>query len=361
MPCCWQQNECSFKLVFEGSQVRHDLAFNTGYTDKEEIENSITFRKACSCVCMYSANYWKKNADIYKNYLPLELGCQTINFIEEANDILIRANSSLDDRLKAQLLALKFNIAHYGVADYQYTGGKTLADAALQADNLLCAENLPSKKEIKKMIGLLQQLNCQCFWYCPAELAENNESLGQPQCGFEQFGEEESDLDADDTEYLEGIDIDVEGQPLFENTAGNTAVEEESSDVDLAAESEDILENETDFDPAVELSDEEEVIPDLESETDLDDILDTQQLISELQQEAEEISQNIEETILELEGVMQENVVEVDIPMPQLPQSDSQDTPIELPAQPEPLKLQNEDAIIKEAVANLADNLDNEI
>ena len=170
---------CSFKFVFEGSQTRNDLSFLEGFTDREEISNSIAVKKACRCVSLRSMGFWKNHPEIYKDYLPQELGCQMVNFIEDANNIFKKANArNMADQLKAQLLAMKFNLAHFDVGDYEYKPGHTLNSLVAEADALLCQSPAPSRCVLEKIKNLLACLNNLCFRYCPQQIDDELSAFG---------------------------------------------------------------------------------------------------------------------------------------------------------------------------------------
>ncbi len=109
--------------------------------------------------------FWKTHPELYEHYLPQTLGNDSIDTIEEADNVFTDAKAKFMDRmLRAQLLAMKFNIAHFGIGYYEVEEGLTLFDIVAEADELLkqcltpgCPE--VKRKVLKEMKDLLVGLN----------------------------------------------------------------------------------------------------------------------------------------------------------------------------------------------------------
>ena len=129
-------------------------------------------------ICNYSeirsCGYWKTHPNAYKPHLPQTLGGyptdEIVDTVWKADKILTAAcgncgcrcdktDKTMRDKLEGQLLAMKFNIAHFEIGDYLVESeGKTLNEIVAQADDLLRQES-PDPILLEKMKGLLDQLN----------------------------------------------------------------------------------------------------------------------------------------------------------------------------------------------------------
>jgi len=175
---------CNFKFVFDGSQIKNDLPFGQGFTDTEEIVSNFT-AKACCYTEIRSCGYWKTHSDVYKNHLPQALGGyptdQIINTVTKANNVLesgcgncgCDCDKTMKGKLKGQLLAMKFNIAHFGIGGYidDSTTPKTLDDIVSDADNLLRDPNTPNSvlEEMKDLLDYLNNLGQIRFCAAPPD------------------------------------------------------------------------------------------------------------------------------------------------------------------------------------------------
>lgn len=161
---------CNFDFTFFGSQIRHNLPFGMGFNDIEQENNNV---KATIC---YDAEtrtmgYWKTHPNVYKSYLPQYLGCNTtssecvsgyeeINNKTEVDQIFDANNSVMRNKLKKQLLAMKFNIAHFKIGDYiPGTSTESLNQVVANADDLLQQNPEPSSEILEAMKNLLDGLN----------------------------------------------------------------------------------------------------------------------------------------------------------------------------------------------------------
>jgi len=121
--------------------------------------------------CFYgeikSMGFWKNHSENY--VLPQGLGCsEIIDTSEKAAAIFENASAEeMSNMLKAQLLAMKFNIAYFGIGGYTAQGQtQSFNQIVAQADGLLC--NSASKEEMESMKNLLDNLNnLERFIYCP--------------------------------------------------------------------------------------------------------------------------------------------------------------------------------------------------
>lgn len=115
-------------------------------------------------ICGYSEmrtmGYWKNHPNIYMHYLPQYLDNETIESHQEVQDVFDADNSIMRNKLMKQLLAMKFNIAHFGIGEYLVESeGKTLNEIVAEADDLLIEDPEPPKEVLEEMENLLDYLN----------------------------------------------------------------------------------------------------------------------------------------------------------------------------------------------------------
>jgi len=173
---------CTFKFIFDGSQTRNNLPFGQGFSDIEEMTNNIT-APVCRQITTRSCGYWKNHSSVYQNYLPQVLGDypqdEIVDTVAKADSILKSAcgncgcgcDKTMRAKLKGQLLAMKFNIAHFGIGDYFIESeNKTLNEIVAAADTLLRQNPAPPDSVLEEMKNLLDNLNsdyqmriCSCL------------------------------------------------------------------------------------------------------------------------------------------------------------------------------------------------------
>lgn len=155
---------CQFDSLVFGSQTRNNLPFGQGFSDTEDISGSIA-SKYCYDSEIKSRDYWKNHSDVYAPYLPQILGGypadESVDTVAEANEILASASyETMREKLKEQLLAMKFNIAHFGIGEYLVESeGKTLNEIAAEADDLLRQDPPSPDSVLEEMKNLLDSLN----------------------------------------------------------------------------------------------------------------------------------------------------------------------------------------------------------
>lgn len=131
-------------------------------------------------ICDYSQTrtigYWKNHSEIYKHLLPQISGKEVIGTVPEADNILNFSGdaSIMRNKLKAQLLGMKFNIYHYHIGDYFIAIiGKTLFDIAADADAILLDPNA-TQRDLENMKDLLDDLNnLHYIKSCPSGIVIN--------------------------------------------------------------------------------------------------------------------------------------------------------------------------------------------
>lgn len=117
----------------------------------------------CNSSEIWSMGYWKNHPNIYAHYLPQNLGDEIIDTTEKVEDIFDADDSVMRNKLKKQLLAMKFNIAHFGIGDYFVEDkGQILGQIVSEADDLLsqmppASEDL--SEELEKIKNLFDYLN----------------------------------------------------------------------------------------------------------------------------------------------------------------------------------------------------------
>jgi len=111
--------------------------------------------------------YWKTHEEITMQLLPQTLGTGTEEVLtfEQAFDILDSNAQDMRNKLMSHLLAMKFNIAYYGVGEYEYyveSQGRymTINEIVGWADSLLSLDNPPaSRDELEEVKDILDYLN----------------------------------------------------------------------------------------------------------------------------------------------------------------------------------------------------------
>ncbi|HNP79589.1 MAG TPA: SipW-dependent-type signal peptide-containing protein [Candidatus Pacearchaeota archaeon] len=155
---------CLFDFTFFGSQTRNDLAFGDGFKDTEELGNNIKTLN-CKNIEIRSQGYWKNHSEVYLPYLPQTLGGYPadiiVSSVAEADTIFDNHSSLMQDILRIQLLAMKFNIAHFLLGDYYVQSeGKTINELVTYADNLLREPpSDPVNPELERVKDILDDLN----------------------------------------------------------------------------------------------------------------------------------------------------------------------------------------------------------
>lgn len=154
-----QGQTCDFNFIFYGSQTRNNLPFGQGFSDTEE-EISNVASKICFDSETRTMGYWKNHQSIFEPHLPQYLGNEEISTAEAVEQVFKDYNLSMRNKLKGQLLAMKFNAAHFGVGDYLVPSeNKTINQIIAEADDLLKQEIEPSDEILGVMKNLLDALN----------------------------------------------------------------------------------------------------------------------------------------------------------------------------------------------------------
>lgn len=121
-------------------------------------------------ICNYSETrtmgYWKNHPNVYLPHLPQYLGApggdEEISTQQEVNQVFLDYNLSMRNKLRGQLLSMKFNIAHFGIGDYLVESeGKTLNQIVAEADDLLRDPSTPDSvlEEMKDLLDYLNNLH----------------------------------------------------------------------------------------------------------------------------------------------------------------------------------------------------------
>ncbi|MFC1629656.1 hypothetical protein ACFL11_00280 [Patescibacteria group bacterium] len=116
-------------------------------------------------ICNYSETrtigFWKNHSLVYENYLPQDLGNEIIDTVEAADEVFKNAKAEeMRSQLKAQLLAMKFNIVNFGIGEYFVESeGKTLEIIAAEGDYLLKQDPEPTRDVLENLKDILDNLN----------------------------------------------------------------------------------------------------------------------------------------------------------------------------------------------------------
>jgi LPXTG-site transpeptidase (sortase) family protein len=112
----------------------------------------------CRYADIHTIGYWKNHEEVYLPLLPVSLGSDQINTQEQVDAVFDNANAKeMSYMLKAQLLALKFNIAEFGVGDYIYQD-KTINQIVAEADASL-QDSSATRDDLETIKNTLDRLN----------------------------------------------------------------------------------------------------------------------------------------------------------------------------------------------------------
>ncbi|OGI27940.1 MAG: hypothetical protein A2359_00180 [Candidatus Moranbacteria bacterium RIFOXYB1_FULL_43_19] len=175
LPSELQGKTCNFKFVFDGSQTKNDLPFGEGFTDSEEIASSVT-AAMCRDAETRTIGYWKTHPEIYEVLLtpPIMLGDEQIVSIADVEKVFADYELSMRNKLRGQLLAMKFNIEAFDIGKYVPEGdSRTLDEIVEEADDLLKDPDATSA-DLEKMKDLLDTLNnLHEISICPVTCTKN--------------------------------------------------------------------------------------------------------------------------------------------------------------------------------------------
>jgi len=117
--------------------------------------------KICRASETRTIGFWKNHSEIYLHYLPQTVGDEQIDSFIAADGVFSAGEGPIMKwKLRSQLLAMKFNIAHFGIGEYFVEEkNKTLKEVIIDADNLLKMNPEPSKEALEEMKDLLDYLN----------------------------------------------------------------------------------------------------------------------------------------------------------------------------------------------------------
>ncbi|MDD2672664.1 MAG: hypothetical protein PHW43_09660, partial [Syntrophales bacterium] len=187
-----QGQTCDFNFSFFGSQTKNNLEFGLGFNDTEEDISSVA-SKVCFNVQTRSKGYWKNHPSAYSGYLPLYLGNELIDNEVQVETILNSDyNLSMYNKLRGQLLTMKFNAAVFNVGDYFVESqGKTIQQIIDEADGLLTESPVPSDQILETMKNILESLvDVQikgCTLSAPEELVDEPVDEPEPEPEPELF------------------------------------------------------------------------------------------------------------------------------------------------------------------------------
>ncbi|MDD5433730.1 MAG: TasA family protein, partial [Candidatus Pacebacteria bacterium] len=166
-----QGQTCQFNFVFFGSQTKNNLEFGLGFNDEEQIGSNVG-SKTCYSSETRSKGYWKTHPNVYFPHLPQTLGCSIVDGLDclfgnetvgtQAKLLQILDTDyslSMRNKLRGQLLAMKLNVAHFGVGDYFVAAtSQTINEIIVEADDLLRQNPAPNNDALEAMKTLLESL-----------------------------------------------------------------------------------------------------------------------------------------------------------------------------------------------------------
>ena len=147
---------CAFNFIYDGWQEEF-LGLVTGYNDTEFTDNILS-AGACVEKEVRSKGYWTTHEENW--IFPQTLGNITIENENDASFIFDLPDDSQENKLKKQLLALKFNIAYFGVGGAVVPGESiTISELAAEADALLSEDPLPADDVLEEMKNRVEAVN----------------------------------------------------------------------------------------------------------------------------------------------------------------------------------------------------------
>jgi len=166
-----RNQNCNFDFSFFGSQAETNLEFGYGFNDIEEKTSNIA-SNFCDSAEMRSKGYWKNHPSVYLEYLPQYLGDELIDTEEKVKAVLgTDYDLSMHNKLKGQLLAMKFNAALLNADGYFVNmADKTIGEIIADADNLLRQDPEPSQEILELMKNLLEGLTDLDIKVCSPEI-----------------------------------------------------------------------------------------------------------------------------------------------------------------------------------------------
>lgn len=115
-------------------------------------------RRPCVEYEVRSLGFWRTHADLW--LFPQTLGAEIVATSTDAVAVFGLPNSSMRNKLKKELLALKFNIAHFGAGSGLVPGESVmLNDLAGEADALLTQDPPPSNHKLEKIKNRVESVN----------------------------------------------------------------------------------------------------------------------------------------------------------------------------------------------------------
>lgn len=106
-----------------------------------------------------SRGFWKNHEDLW--ILPQTLGNDVIETPEEARAVLGVEGGTMTEKLRAQLLTMKFNIAYFGISADALVPGETTTvhDLAAEADHALAQDPPPSDEDLENIKDRVERVN----------------------------------------------------------------------------------------------------------------------------------------------------------------------------------------------------------
>ena len=115
--------------------------------------------KICDNSETRTMGYWKNHESVYEPLLPQNLGNDIIDTQQKVEQVFDDYNLSMRNKLMGQLLAMKFNIAYFGIGGYYVEGeGKTLNEIVEEADDLIKQSTEPLISVLENMKNIMDYI-----------------------------------------------------------------------------------------------------------------------------------------------------------------------------------------------------------
>ncbi|PIR98910.1 hypothetical protein COT87_02275 [Candidatus Collierbacteria bacterium CG10_big_fil_rev_8_21_14_0_10_44_9] len=165
-------------------------------------------RRPCEEFEVRSMGFWKTHQE--ERIFPQAVGDSTVTNNEEASGVFNLPNNVMANKLKKQLLAMKFSIAYFGAGLGTVGGGDptTLSDLVNQADGALLADP-QNQNLIAYYHNLIEEINIShTVSTCPGEaIVETSSSVLSINEVLEPTGKEEKEISGETLLPVEGANI----------------------------------------------------------------------------------------------------------------------------------------------------------
>jgi len=106
-----------------------------------------------------SANYWQGHPALYADLLPVNIGNEVVDSRARVEKIFGDYDKSPIDNLKSELLAIKFNVAYFGIGGYEISDGSKTVDGMIANTENILKDTATGIQETDRLVISLRSLN----------------------------------------------------------------------------------------------------------------------------------------------------------------------------------------------------------